>query len=99
MMISGRKGKIIWISFRTGLRPPVAGPYSLRPKPGAPVSMPEDWPEVKNDIKPVDYNIRNAIPSLKKRGDIFKGVLNKGIDRENSLRKIQEIFQVKDPVK
>ena len=67
----------------------VAGPYSLRPKPGAPVSMPLHWDEVRKGLKITDFNIRNAIPRLRETGDLFEGVLGKGIDIEKALAAIK----------
>ncbi len=69
----------------------VAGPYSLRPKAGAPVSMPLHWEEVIKGIKITDFNIFNAIDRIKNEGDIFKGVLGKGIDLKKALKKIELI--------
>src|SRR5690606_40652696 len=48
--------------------------YSLRPKKGAPVSMPLEWNEVKVGLKPTDFNIYNSLDRLKEKGDIFKPV-------------------------
>jgi bifunctional non-homologous end joining protein LigD len=70
----------------------VAGPYSLRPKPGAPVSTPLHWEEVKKGLKIRDYNIRNTIPRLKEQGDIFKGVMGKGIDLPKTLKALKTVF-------
>jgi bifunctional non-homologous end joining protein LigD len=71
----------------------VASVYSLRPKPGAPVSMPLHWEEVKKGLKMKDFNIANAVPRLKENGDFFKGVLGKGINLEKVLKKIESIFK------
>ncbi|HEY9176599.1 MAG TPA: DNA ligase D [Flavipsychrobacter sp.] len=60
-------------------------PYSLRPKPGAPVSMPLDWKEVKPGLSPTDFNIKNALSRIEKKGDIFLPVLKKGIDMQAVL--------------
>lgn len=79
------------IADRKGKMSTVAGPYSLRPKPGAPVSMPLHWEEVTKAIKITDYNIFNAIDRLKNEGDLFKGVLGKGIDLKKALKKIESI--------
>lgn len=54
--------------------------YSLRPKPGAPVSMPLEWNEVKMGLNPRDFNINNALERVEKKGDIFLPVLKKGVD-------------------
>ncbi len=58
----------------------LASVYSLRPKTGAPVSMPLEWNELKPGLKPTDFNIENALERIRKNGDLFKPVLGKGID-------------------
>ena len=70
----------------------VASVYSLRPKPGAPVSMPLHWEEVKKGLKILDFTIFNAIDRIKEQGDIFKGVLGKGIDLKKVVKKIETVF-------
>jgi len=70
----------------------VAGPYSLRPKPGAPVSMPLFWEEVKKGLKITDFHMGNAVARLRSEGDIFKGVLGKGINMEKAIKKIESLF-------
>lgn len=63
----------------------LASVYSLRPKNGAPVSMPIAWDELKSGLKPTDFNIENALERLEKKGDLFKPVLGKGIDMLKAL--------------
>ena len=58
----------------------LAAPYSLRPKPGAPVSAPVVWEEVKKGMSMLDYTIFNMIDRLKEVGDLYKAVLGKGVD-------------------
>lgn len=70
----------------------VAGPYSLRPKPGAPVSMPLHWEEVKIGLTIQTYNIFNAVDRLKEQEDIFTGVLGEGLDLEKALKNIETTF-------
>lgn len=62
--------------------------YSLRPKPGAPVSTPLDWKEVKPGLNPVDFNITNTLKRLEKKGDLFAPVLGRGIDMMKVLKKL-----------
>lgn len=69
----------------------IAAPYSLRPKPGATVSTPLHWEELKKGIKPADFTIYNIQERLKKEGDIFKPVLGKGINLEQTLKKIDTL--------
>ncbi len=65
----------------------IAAPYSLRPKPGATVSTPLHWEEVKKGLKISDFHIHNIFDRLKETGDIFTPVLGEGIDLEATLEK------------
>ncbi len=67
----------------------LASVYSLRPKNGAPVSMPLEWEEVKIGLKPTNFNIHNALERLKEKGDLFKPVLGKGIDMLKAINKLE----------
>ncbi|WP_316804161.1 DNA ligase D [Pedobacter nototheniae] len=91
-MISARKGKMYLDFLQNRPGATIAGPYSLRPKVGATVSMPLHWTEVKPGLKMKDFNIFNAIDRLKIEGDLFKGVLGKGIDLKKAISKAKEIF-------
>jgi bifunctional non-homologous end joining protein LigD len=84
-----RNGKMYIDFLQNRPQATVAGPYSLRPKPGAPVSMPLHWEEVKKGLKITDHNIFNAIDRLKETGDIFKPVIGKGINMEKAIKKIE----------
>ena len=64
--------------------------YSLRPKPGATVSTPLDWKEVKKGLHPSNFNIKNIMARIEKKGDLFGGVLLKGIDMMKCIKKLQE---------
>ncbi|HKG69593.1 MAG TPA: DNA ligase D [Segetibacter sp.] len=90
--ISDRKGKMYVDFLQNRPQATVAGPYSLRPKPGAPVSMPLHWEEVKIGLTIQTYNIFNAVDRLKEQGDIFTGVLGEGIDLEKALKNIETNF-------
>ncbi len=66
----------------------IASVYSVRPKPGATVSTPLLWEEVKKGLSPQQFTIHNSLQRAKKTGDIFKGVLGKGIDIEKCLERL-----------
>jgi bifunctional non-homologous end joining protein LigD len=91
-MVANRKGKMYLDFLQNRPGATIAGPYSLRPKPGATVSMPLHWHEVKKGLKMADFTIFNAIDRLKREGDLFKGVLGKGIDLEEIIPKARDIF-------
>ncbi len=66
----------------------IASVYSLRPKPGATVSTPLLWEEVKPGLSPKQFTIHNTLQRVEKMGDIFKGVLGKGIDLAKCLKNL-----------
>jgi len=91
-MISERKGKMYLDFLQNRPGATIAGPYSLRPKPGATVSMPLEWDELKPGLQMKDFTIFNAFERVREKGDIFKGVLGKGIDLESAILKAKEIY-------
>jgi len=86
--VSKRKGKMYLDFLQNRPQATIAAPYSLRPKPGATVSMPLHWDEVKEGLQMKDFTIFNAMDRLRETGDLFKPVLGKGID----LNKIIDQF-------
>lgn len=91
-MIANRKGKMYLDFLQNRPGATIAGVYSLRPKPGATVSMPLDWAEVKPGLKMKDFTIRNAVDRLKETGDLFTGVLGEGIDMTSTIKRAREAF-------
>jgi len=87
--VSSRNGKMYLDFLQNRPGATIAGPYSLRPKPGATVSMPLTWEEVKPGLKMSNFTIHNAYDRLKETGDLFKGVLGKGIDLKKTIQKAQ----------
>ncbi|HXL86330.1 MAG TPA: DNA ligase D, partial [Gemmatimonadaceae bacterium] len=60
----------------------VAGPYCVRAKPGATVSTPLKWTELRDDLDPHDFHLGNAAERFEKIGDIW----NEAMRKKNSLR-------------
>jgi bifunctional non-homologous end joining protein LigD len=50
----------------------IAAAYSARAKPGASVSMPLTWKQVKKGVKIADFTIKNAPGLVEKNGDAWK---------------------------
>jgi len=69
----------------------LAAPYSVRPRPGATVSTPLHWEELKKGLKPEKFTMLNIFSRLKDEGDLFKPVLGKGIDLEKTIRQIERL--------
>ncbi len=85
---SKRKGKIYLDYLQNRETQTAAAPYSLRPKPGVPVSTPLDWSELKKGLTSKTWHAGNIFDRLKTEGDLFKPVLGKGIDLGKVLSKL-----------
>ena len=68
----------------------IASVYSLRPKAGATVSTPLEWKEVKKGLSPKQFTIHNVAERVKKKGDLFKGVLGKGVDLMKCIQRLEQ---------
>lgn len=88
--VNSRKGKMYLDFLQNRPGATIACPYSLRPKRGATVSMPLAWDEVKPGLKMSDFTIHNAYDRLKETGDLFKGVLGKGIELVKTIKILQQ---------
>ncbi len=69
----------------------VAAPYSVRPKPGATVSMPLEWAAVKPGLQIAEFTIKNALQRVEKAGDLFLPVLGKGINLQVCKKKLEKL--------
>ena len=87
-----RKGKVYLDFLQNSETQTAAAPYSLRPKPGMPVSTPLHWEEVKKGLTPGTYHMNNIFDRLKSEGDLFATVLGKGINLEKVVQKIQSLI-------
>lgn len=91
-IISKRKGKMYLDFLQNRPQATLASPYSLRPKPNATASAPLHWEEVKKGLKISDFTIFNMVERVKQEGDLFKGVLGKGINIKQALKKMKGTF-------
>jgi len=85
---ANRKGKIYLDFLQNRPQATLAAPYSLRPKPGATVSMPLHREELKKGLRMQDFTMRNALERIQKEGDLFKPVLGKGINLKKALKSL-----------
>ena len=53
----------------------IASVYSVRPKPGAPVSTPLRWEELTPEVRPRDFTMPVALERVERFGDLFAPVL------------------------
>lgn len=88
--IKDRNGKMYLDFLQNRPHATIACAYSVRPKPGATVSVPLQWDEVKKGLKMADFTIRNTMDRIQSLGDIFKPVLGKGIDFKKVIKSFPE---------
>jgi len=67
----------------------IASVYSVRPKPGAPVSTPLEWDELTEDVRPRDFSMAVALDRVARRGDLFEPVLRGGQSLGAALRELR----------
>jgi bifunctional non-homologous end joining protein LigD len=85
---SKRRGVLI-DSNQNGEGKTIASVYSVRPRPGAPVSTPLRWDEVNEKLDPLAFTMDVVLDRVRKCGDLFEGVLTtkQRLDRAlNALR-------------
>lgn len=86
---AGRKGKIYIDYLRNGQGQTTASVYSVRAWPEATVSTPLEWSEVTKRLDPSKFTIKTMSKRLDKKGDLFKGLLGKGVKIEKVLNKLK----------
>ena len=94
MRIPANRGGKVYIDFlQNGHGKLLVAPFSVRPLPGAPVSMPLLWPEVQIGLSPRQFTMANAIPRLEKLGgDPLLDVLKEKPDLLGALGKLGELI-------
>jgi bifunctional non-homologous end joining protein LigD len=83
-----RKGKVFVDHNRNASGQTVAAAYSVRPRPGSPVSVPLTWEEVPK-IKNGDITIANVWERIQKHGDIFEPVIKGGQTLDDAEKALQ----------
>jgi bifunctional non-homologous end joining protein LigD len=85
-----RQGKV-YLDFPQNSRgQTLASAYSARPHPGATVSTPLLWKEVKKGLDPAKYTIKSIAQRLDKMGDPWSRVLHGGNDLSRCLSRLRK---------
>jgi bifunctional non-homologous end joining protein LigD len=63
--------------------------YSVRPKPGAPVSTPLRWEELTADVRPRQFTMEVALQRVAEHGDLFAAVLEDPRPLAHARRKLE----------
>jgi bifunctional non-homologous end joining protein LigD len=66
----------------------IAAPYSVRPKPGATVSAPLEWGEVKDGLSIQKFDIFNMEQRIKEKGDLWENINKVKNNLKDALKKI-----------
>ncbi len=66
----------------------IASAYSVRPRPGAPVSTPLRWDEVTGKLDPSIYSMEVVLDRVDRYGDLFEGVLTARQSLAKALRSV-----------
>ena len=67
----------------------IASVYSVRPKPGAPISTPLAWDELTETIRPREFSMAVALDRVARLGDLFAPVLHGGQPLGPALRTLR----------
>jgi len=87
-----RKGRIYVDTGRNGYSATFAAAYTVRAKPGAPVSAPCSWAEIeKGKVAPTSFTLKNIAARIKKVGDVWSDLPKRGKSLTRPLEKLRNM--------
>ncbi len=89
--LSKRGGRVYVDAGQNGPGRLIAAPFCVRARPGAPVSMPILWSEVKPGLSPRQFTIRDAVARLEQQGDVMAPVLTTRPDLAAGLARLSAL--------
>jgi len=93
---AARNGKVYIDYLQLGQGKTIAAPFAVRPQPGAPVSAPLKWNELKSNLDPLKFNIKTMPRRMTRLGeDPFLGVLTDQQEIEPALPKVESMLHEK----
>jgi bifunctional non-homologous end joining protein LigD len=85
-----RKRRGVLVDHRqNGWGKTIASVYSVRPRPGAPVSTPLRWDELTEDVTPRRFGMQGVLERVSREGDLYEPVLRGGQSLAAALREIR----------
>jgi bifunctional non-homologous end joining protein LigD len=86
-----KKAKVYFDYLQISSAKTIAAPYVPRAYPGAAVSTPLDWSEVKKGLEPRHFNIHNVLDRFERVGDLFAPVLTNRQRIEATLERMSQL--------
>ena len=89
---SDRSGRIYVDTGRNGYSATFAAAYTVRAKPGAPVSAPCTWEEIeRGDVDPRTFTLRNMNDRIARVGDLWAAMPRRGQSLQPSTARLREL--------
>jgi bifunctional non-homologous end joining protein LigD len=93
MVAKRQKNRVYFDYLQIGQSKTIAAPYVLRAYEGAPVATPLEWAEVVAGLDPKQFHIHNARERFRRKGDLFRGVLQRPQDLHEALGRLEKLFK------
>jgi bifunctional non-homologous end joining protein LigD len=88
-----RNGRVYIDYLQLGHGKTIAATFSVRPVPGAPVSAPMTWKELKPSLDPAVYNIKTMIPRMSRmKRDPFLETIEKHASLEDAIPHLEALL-------
>lgn len=84
-----RRGRIYLDCGQNRRGQTLAAPYSVRPRPGAPVSTPLRWEEVRKGLRPNTFTVETTPKRLAKLGDLWAKIVQETNDCAPVLARLE----------
>jgi bifunctional non-homologous end joining protein LigD len=87
-----RRGRIYVDTGRNGYSATFAAPYTVRAKPGAPVSAPCTWEEIeRGTVDPGTFTLRNMAERIEAVGDLWADMKRRGRSLKGPIEKLRSL--------
>jgi bifunctional non-homologous end joining protein LigD len=88
-----RAGRILVDTGRNGYSATYAATYTVRAKPGAPVSAPCTWEEVeRGDVGPKTFTLRTMAQRIAAAGDLWADMLKKKPSLNDAINRLSKLL-------
>ena len=86
-----RGGRILVDTGRNGYSATYAATYTVRARPGAPVSAPCTWEEIeKGEVGPKTFTLRTMAQRVAAKGDLWSDLLKSKVSLKRALNRLNK---------